>query len=358
MSAKRVTISDIARESGASRTTVSLVLRDRPGIGGDTRDRVLAAAQALGYARRLPGVKREVADVRAVAILFRSRPQSPEDRSQAVNPFYSWVLTGMEATARARRMNLLYGTLGVDAANQVVDVPDHLLDQPLDGAIVVGTFVEDTVRALLGGRSYPVVQVDGPAQPQAFDVIASDNVGGAKAAVEHLIGHGHRTIGLITRYRDVTPNFNEREDGYLAAMAEAGCQPVVGRISEEDAADALAQVLDQEPDTTALFCVNDRFAIDSFKAATARGISVPGDLSIVGFDNTDHATSMQPGLTTMSVDKVGMGRHAILTLDYRLNWPDAAPGCLILSPKLLVRGSVAPPRTATTAGIVSSTRTA
>jgi len=358
MSPKRVTITDIARESGASPTTVSLVLRDKPGIGPETRDRVLAAAQALGYERK-PGVaSRPATPVATVAILFRARPHSPEDRSQAVNPFYSWVLTGIEATARARRINLLYGTLGVDDENTVIDAPDHLLDQPLNGAIVVGTFGDGTVSELLAGRAYPVVQVDGPARPQRFDVIASDNGGGARVAVDHLLARGHRKIGLVSRFRGVTPNFDEREDGYLATLAAAGCAPVIGRIRDEDATDALDEVLSQDPGVTAIFCVNDRFAMDSYKAATARGLAVPDDLSIVGFDNTDHATSYGPGLTTMSVDKVGMGRHAILALEYRWQWPDAAPGCLILSPRLVTRGSVAPPRTAPTAGIVPSPRLA
>lgn len=342
MCAKRITITDIARESGASPTTVSLVLRDKPGIGADTRDRVLAAAQALGYERKSPPLKPDHA-VTTIAILFRARARSSDDRSFGVNPFYSWVLTGMESVARLKRMNLLYGTLAVNGANEIIDVPDHLLAQDLDGVIVVGAFTELAIDGLLGNRLFPVVLVDGPGSPQRCDVIASDNTGGARLAVEHLLGMGHRRIGLISRETGANPNFEEREAGYRVAMSAAGLSPVVGRIADEQVGDAFDQVLSDEPGITALFCVNDQFALDAMKAATVRGFQIPNTLSIVGFDDTDHAEAMVPGLTTMNVDKVGMGRQAILMLHYRGQWPRSAPSCLLLTPRLIVRGSVAPP---------------
>lgn len=343
MSAKRITITDIARESGASPTTVSLVLRDKPGIGEDTRNRVLAAAQALGYERKAPSSAHRDAAVTTIAILFRARTRSPRERSLGVNPFYSWVLTGIEAVARTKRMNLLYGTLAVNGKNEIIDAPDHLLGQSLDGVIVVGAFAGGTIESLLAHRPYPAVLVDGPGTPQTFDVIASDNTGGARLAVEHLIGLGHRHIGLVTRLASSNPNFEEREKGYGVAMATAGLEPVVGRIIDEDVTPAFEQILAHDPPISAIFCVNDQFALDVVKVATARGMQVPNTLSVIGFDNTDHATAMVPGLTTMGVDKVGMGRQAILALDYRIQWPESAPGCLILSPWLISRGTVAPP---------------
>ncbi len=343
MSAKRITITDIARESGASPTTVSLVLRDRPGIGADTRDRVLAAAQALGYERRPSPHATAGQDAATIAILFRARARSSDDRSFGVNPFYSWVLTGMESVARTKRMNLLYGTLAVNGENEIIDAPDHLLTQDLDGVIVVGAFSESAIDGLLGHRPFPVVLVDGPGTPQRFDVIASDNTGGARLAVEHLLGMGHRRIGLISRETGANPNFEEREAGYRMAMSAAGLSPVVGRIADEQVGDAFAQVLADEPGITALFCVNDQFALDAMKTATAGGFQIPNTLSIAGFDDTDHAEAMVPALTTMNVDKVGMGRQAILMLHYRMQWPRSAPSCLLLTPRLIVRGSVAPP---------------
>ena len=139
MSSRRVTIDDIARESGASATTVSLVLRDKPGISADTRDRVLTAAQALGYQRRPVRHRASAAEMRTIALLFRARQRTPEARAPGVNPFYSWVLTGLEAAAKAKRMNLLYATVPVDERNDITDLPTHLLEQELDGVLAIGT---------------------------------------------------------------------------------------------------------------------------------------------------------------------------------------------------------------------------
>ena len=340
MSAKRITITDIARESGASPTTVSLVLRDKPGIGADTRERVLAAAQSLGYHRKV--VSQPVRDpgVRTVAILFRARTRSPFDRSLGVNPFYSWVLTGMEAVARTRRINLIYGTLAVNDDNEIVDSPDHLLSQALDGVVMIGAFSEASALSLVGSAPLPVVLVDGPAYPQQFDVVASDNVGGSRAAVEYLIETGHCHIGLVSPAESINPNFAQREDGYREAMLAAKLEPMP---PQDRTPDGLRSLLASWPKTTALFCVNDVFATELVKSASELGIDVPSALSVVGFDDTDHATVSIPALTTMSVDKVGMGRHAILQLDYRMAWPDAAESCLVLSPRLVKRGSVATP---------------
>lgn len=342
MHGKRITISDIARESGASPTTVSLVLRDKGGIGIETRERVLAAAQALGYERKPIRRAATPGDVTTAAILFRAHTPNPQGGALGVNPFYSWVLTGMEAVARTKRINLIYGTLTVSNANDITDLPDHLLDQDLDGIVVVGAFDDDAVNVLLGPTNRPVVVVDGPATSASFDVVTSDNAGGTETATNHLMEAGHREIGLISRVHGHNPNFDAREHGYHRAMERAGLKPVVGRISQWDANEALEHILEARPEVTALVSVNDQFALDIARALEKRGIRIPDHMSLIGFDDTDHAIAFSPGLSTMKVDKVGMGRLAITLLDYRLQWPDAAPASIVLPPSLITRGSVAP----------------
>ena len=145
----KVTIDDIARESGASRTTVSLVLREKPGIGAETRQRVLAVAQSLGYERKSPASAEPGQAVRNIALILRSRIRDKPDGLPGVNNFYSWVLAGVEAAARRARMNLLYTTLPVDETNDRSMFPDHLLVQRLDGILLVGSFRGGDYR---GGR--------------------------------------------------------------------------------------------------------------------------------------------------------------------------------------------------------------
>lgn len=342
MSEKRVTISDIARESGASPTTVSLVLRDKGGIGMETRERVLAAAQTLGYERKQFRRSDNGPTVTA-ALLFRANSPNPNGGSPGVNPFYSWVLTGVEAVARSKQISLLYGTIGINAENEIIDVPDHLLGDGTDGVIVVGAFDDEAVVALTDNLARPVVLVDGPGLSSRFDVVASDNVQGTRDLTTYLIEAGHTSIALLSRLANANPNFTARETGYKQALADHGLTPIIGRIEEWNVCDAIDWVFKQCPNVTAIVCVNDQFALDAGTELEQRGMKVPDDISLVGFDNTDHATVLRPGLTTMNVDKVGMGRLAITLLDYRLHWPESAPASVILAPSLTVRGSVASP---------------
>jgi LacI family transcriptional regulator len=343
MPVRRVTIDDIARLSEASPTTVSLVLRDKPGIGVETRERVLAAAHSLGYRRRMVRPALDDRQLRTVALFFRARARLADDRFPSVNPFYSWVLTGLEVAARTKRMNLLYATLPVDDQNDVTDIPTHLLEQELDGVLIVGPFSELTLQQMMGGRSVPTVLVDVPARARQFDVVASDNVGGARLIVQHLIDRGHREIGLVAPASRTDPNFRDREEGYRQALAASGLAEYRAEERRGDVAAAVGELLGVNPAVTALFCVNDNYAIQAMKAATMAGRSVPDTLSIVGFDDIDLSSETVPPLTTMSVDKVSMGRLAIELLDFRMSSPDAATVVTTLTPRLVERASVGSP---------------
>ncbi len=343
MTMRKVTIDDIARVSNASPTTVSLVLRDKPGIGVETRERVLAAAQELGYRRRTARANDQERSHMTVALLFRTRTRSVEDSMPGVNPFYSWVLTGLEASARGKRMNLLYGTLPVDDRNEVTDMPTHILSQSLDGALVIGPFADETLDTILGSYGFPLVLVDAPAIPRRFDVVASDNVDGARIAVHHLIDLGHRHIGLLAPEESADPNFHQRAEGYDRAIRDAGLLSQQGRYVNGDIAAEVSRFLQLHPNVTALFCVNDFCAMSAIKVAIGEGRRIPETLSVVGFDDIDQSRQSMPTLTTMAVDKVGMGRRAVEVLDFRISWPEAATTVTTLLPRLVIRESSGPP---------------
>jgi len=334
--ARRVTIEEIARHSNASPTTVSLVLRNKPGIGIETRHRVMAAAKALGYQRRerqTPDLEGLAAPTRNVGLIFRSRSRSPRDLLPGVNAFYSWVMIGVEAAARAHGMNLLFATLPVDDDNRTLDLPHLLLRQSLDGILLIGSFSAATADEIVGPRSAPVVLVDAPAGAHRYDAVVSDNEGGAYAATRYLIDRGHRRIAFGGPRGDADPNYRQRRDGYVRALREEGLRP----IERSDVAD----LLHEHPDVTALFGANDAFALDAMRAAQALGRNVPDDLSMVGFDDIEVAAQTSPALTTLAVDKVSMGRLAVDALAFRLAWPDAARMVTTLEPTLLPRESVA-----------------
>jgi LacI family transcriptional regulator len=341
---RRVTIQDIARLSNTSVTTVSMVLRDKPGIGDETRQRVLDTARELGYRRRAPATDRQ--DVRSVAMILRARSSSAQAQIPHVNPFYSDVISGIERAARTTRINLLYGTIAVDRANVPYEMPHHLLDQPLDGVLLIGSFADETVDAIAHDRSAPTVRVDGPALPGAYDAVVSDNVGGAAIATRHLIDLGHRRIALIAPEASSDPNFAQRRAGYRQAIAEAGLEPMYIPIplSGVDAvASSTAAALADHPDVTAIVGVNDASATEAMRGAQDAGRRVPAELSVVGFDDIALATETRPRLTTMAVDRLTMGRQAIRLLEHRLDHPDACRLMTVLQPTLRIRDSTGPP---------------
>jgi len=338
---RKVTIDEIARQSSASRTTVSLVLRDKPGIGTETRQRVWAAARALGYQRPAPPPIAPGQGVLNIGLIQRSRRRAAELRLPGVNAFYTWVLAGIEAAARPQRMNLLYATLEVDDENQPLDLPEHLLSQRLDGILLLGSFAEQTIAEVASHGANAIVLVDAPAGSSRYDAIVSGNEEGAHTVVNYLIERGHRQIAYVSPEPQADPNFNQRRDGYLRALHEHGLTPFAAPMTSDNATVATTELLRCHSDVTALFACNDGFAIRAMRAAQDLGRRIPEELSVVGFDDIELAAQITPGLTTMAVDKVSMGRLAVQTLSYRLSWPEAAKMLTILRPELIERESVA-----------------
>lgn len=343
MAHRRVTIDDIARESQASPTTVSLVLRDKPGISMETRQRVLAVARSLGYQHRGPLRTTGATEPLNVALIVRTQERYGEPGTPSMNPFYSWVLAGVESAARSREMNLLYATLAVDDDNHHSDLPSHLLQQALDGVFLVGAFHPETVQAIAATRSGPIVLVDAATGSPGLDAVVTDNAGGAMDATRYLVGLGHQRIAFLAPPEGINPNFDQRRAGYRAALAEHEIAPMEGRILRNDLDEAVEDLLGRFPDATAIFSANDRFAISTVSALQQRGYRVPDDISVMGFDHIEASSTVPGSLTTMAVDKGSLGRLAVEALRYRLSWPDASEITISLRPRLTQRTSVAGP---------------
>jgi LacI family transcriptional regulator len=162
--------------------------------------------------------------------------------------------------------------------------------------------------------------------------------------VSHLIQQGHWHIGLVGSCPDAYPSLRERRQGYIQALSEHGiaetyfadCTP-----KKETAFEAATLLLSQSPQITALFGCNDEMALAAMQAAQALGRQVPETLSVIGFDDIDLAQHVTPPLTTMRVDKVGMGRIAVQLLVNRVEFPDTEPVTSVIHPRLIERESVA-----------------
>jgi LacI family transcriptional regulator len=334
---ERVTLNHVAQESGVSLATASLVLRNRPGISSETRARVLEAVERLGYQVKAPAKRGQLSRIGMFVRMESSvTPQ--------MNPFYSRVMSGIEEACRRNGISLLYATLPVDENNHPVENLPLLDNEDVDGLLMVGAFVDHTVMTVLGKRTYPIVLVDAYSDTESYDAVISDNFLASYQAVEYLLKRGHRHIGLVGTEINAYPSLRDRRFGYLRALKEAGIANTYianFNVNRSHGYEEVKQLLQDHPEITALFGVNDEVSVSAIQAAREVGRHVPENLSIVSFDDTVLATHASPKLTTMHVDTVAMGQAAVQMLTFRLENPNAARMTLTIHPELIERESVA-----------------
>ncbi len=334
----KITIADIAEASNVSPATVSLVLRDKPGISPETRQRVLESAQNLGYIVKPISSLHVQGDLTNIGLVIKTRLN---DLPQT-NNFYSPVLIGIETICRQRQINLLYATMLVDEENQPLELPRLITDQQVDGLLLVGILLNEAVLSLLQRQSVPVVLADAYANGDPYDMVVSDNFNGAYKAVTYLIGQGHQHIGIVGSQQNSYPSIQERRLGYVQAMRDHHLSPYFGdsSLDSEKTGAVVLELLHQHPEITAIFGCNDEVAIAVIKAAHEMGRNIPQDLAVIGFDNIALAQYITPSLTTMQVDKIGMGRLATQLLINRIEYPEADKVKVVIRPHLIERQSV------------------
>jgi LacI family transcriptional regulator len=276
-----------------------------------------------------------------IGLILKAEP----GRIPQANRFYSHVVAGIEMACRRQHTNLLYATMTVDVDSYPLELPRLLReDDTADGLLLVGAFLDDTLIRVIGSRSVPIVLVDAYARSGAFDSVISDNTAGASRMVAHLIAQGHRHIALVGSHPKAFPSVQERHQGYLQALSNhaigdhyvAQCHLLDG----PEIVDATTDLLRRHPQITAIFGVNDEVAITVIDAARGLGRQVPEDLSVCGFDNIDLADRVSPTLTTMHVDKIGMGRLGVQLLINRVEHPESSPVRVMVCPELIERESV------------------
>jgi len=337
---ERVTISNIAQKSGVSLATVSLVLNNKPGVSTDTRARVREVAEALGYTPKQNGAATRGSQLATLGMIVKTDiDQQPYD-----NPFYSRIMMGIEDTCRKDGINLLFSTLPVDAQNHPVENPALLYNDNLDGLLMVGAFVDETVLSISGRRTPPIVLVDAYSNTESFDTVVSDNFRAAYQAVEYLINKGHQHIGLVGGEINAYPSLLDRRNGYIRAIKENQITETYianFNIIKTKGYSEVIWLLKEHPQISALFCINDEIALTAMRAAQDMGRRIPQDLSIVGYDDIYMAQNASPRLTTMHVDTLAMGRAAVQLLNVRTANPEMARMTLTIHPRLIERDSVA-----------------
>lgn len=339
----QITLRDVAKQAGVSVGTASQALNNRPNVSPETRARVLEVAASMGYQMpmRVAISETESPPIEVMGILVKQDNSGP----LALNPFYSYVLSGAERECQRRNISLMYANLPVDHLSRPISYPLMLTNNQVDGVLVLGTFLEDTIERIQETANLPIVLVDAYAPGQPFDSVVSDNINGAYQAVSYLIRQGHRHIGLVGSRSDAYPSIRERRKGYTRALKHHQLDQTRYIEDSEQTSEgvfaATLRLLDRAPEITAIFACNDNMAMGVMNAARELDLTIPDDLSLIGFDDIDLAQEVRPALTTVHVDKVMMGVVGVRKLIERAENPGGSAMTTTISTQLIVRESVA-----------------
>lgn len=338
--ARRVTSHDVARHAGVSRATVSMVLSrsDAGSFSDETRAKVLKAASELGYQPNSAARMLVRGDTETIGLVI-SDPSIL--RSDA---FVPQLLYGVSQVNREHGYRVLLE--GLEARSGHDTYASLVEARRIDGLIVLNPRTDDPGLKALIERDYPVVLAGTVHHPQEYSVNFSAAEGMIEAAA-HLVGLGHRRIGMVTFSPRGLVGTDERIVVLREALASHGialsdADIEAGDFSAESGDAATRALLSRRPDLTAIFAGNDTIAIGVIAAARAIGRAVPDDLSIIGFDNLPFAPYLMPALTTIHIDPVLQGGLAASLLIKRLRG-EAIPDRRVSMPtRLVIRDSTAP----------------
>ena len=340
---QRVSAQDVAREAGVSRTTVSFVLNNTPGksISEATRQRVVDAAARLGYtpnedARRLASIRDQNLG------LFICHSQFVYS-----DAFITRALEGMSQAVNRLRARLIVQPVTLGETSYL----DLARKDDVDGIVLLNTHDEDPALHELLASGFPAVSMD-YLEDLAIDQVCVEDAEAASVIVSHLTGLGHRRIGMITHADPVYVASRRRLMGYTRALEAAGIPMDTDIVryadfSESSGYQQMKDLLGKAPDITAVFCGNDVVAYGAMQAILQSGRSIPGDISLTGFDDDYMSRFLNPALTTMVLPAAGLGAAAIELVTKRMNsGAGPKPDRRVLSTHIAIRASTAPPPSA------------
>ena len=334
----RATIRDIADLAGVSIATVSRVLNDRPDVAPETRENVLQVVREQGFSTN-----------RGARGLSSGRTGMIGLTLPLVADAYFGPMLGGAAEALYERDMRIVLAPTLHEHDREVSLLERLMRGTTDGAILMLPEESADELQMLQRQGFPFVVVDPrEAPPDGIACVAAMHAAGAKQATEHLLELGHRRIGAIAG----APGWYATEErllGFRAALAGAGILLDRELVVYSDwriprGTEAAEQLLALPDPPTAIFGFNDNVAIGALHAARNRGLSVPDDLSIVGFDDTEQAMIVTPQLTSVRQPLAEMGRMGVSLLIRIIEGQRVDALRLELSTKLVVRGSTGPPR--------------
>ena len=312
MGVQHVTITDVARRAGVSKSLVSLALNDRPGVAPTTRRRILAAAEQLEWVPSAPARSLSLHSSLTLGLVLRRQP-----RVLAADPFFPSFIAGIESVLAEIGWTLTLSVVPDAAAERRAYL--QLGARRVDGFFLTDLLVEDERAELLRANGLRGVTIGRPLATCSLPAIDHDDRPGIIAAVQHLLGGGHRRIAYVTGAQHMVHGVR-RLTAFTQAMADSGLTPTMvqpGDFSPGSAAIATRGILGAEVRPTAIIYGSDPMAMAGLGVLQASGLRVPDDISVVGFDGNELGGYLHPTLTTVITDPYGWGAaatHCLLSL--------------------------------------------
>lgn len=328
-----VTLADVAREAGTSASTASRALSGRGYVSDAARDRLLEIADRLGYVPNASARTLKQRTSRVVGVVV----------TDLENQFYAGLAAGIEETLRASGYHMVLVSANGSASEEAAGARTFLA---LGTPGVILTPATKDASALLLRHRIPVVEVDRQLAGDECDAVVVDNARGARDATAHLLALGHRRIGLLVVDTEWTSDAG-RLHGYAEAHEAAGVpvdRQLIVRVSPgaQDTEARIGALLDVEA-PTAIFAANNQLAEHAWHVLRRRGLRLPNDVSLIGFDDVPWLEMVSPSISTVAQPTVEMGRRAARLLMRRIERPGSERVLEVLQPWLVARGSSGPP---------------
>src|SRR3954452_14093807 len=329
------TLDDVAALAGVGRGTVSRVVNGAPHVSEEAAARVLAAVEELGYVPNKAA--RSLLTRRAETVMLVI---SESEERVFTEPFFAAVVRGISAALVERSRPLLLAMAQTVAQHESLE--QYLLGQHVDGVMLLSLHGDAPLLGELERRGLPTVIGGRPPHGEDLSFVDVDNVAGGFEATTHLLDRGRRCIGIITGPPDMSVSA-DRLQGYREALQQRGVEVdddlvVAGDFTEAGGQAAMTELLDRAPDLDAVFSSSDLMASGAVRALLGRGLRVPADVAVVGFDDAPVARHTEPQLTTMHQPVEQMGRSMVELLVARIEGRPTEQH-VMLAPQLVVRAS-------------------
>jgi DNA-binding LacI/PurR family transcriptional regulator len=321
-------IQEVAKHAGVSTATVSRTFSTPDLLSHETRERVLQVADRLNYRprRRASKASSEAPKVAEVSDCLGFLFFASDTDSNQINEFYASVLVGAQEEAAQLGMHMIVRTLPRYEA--LLEMPKMSREQAVTGALLVGAAPRHVISEFVDQLPSTVL-VDNKLPGISLDSVMSDGFGGMLEATRYLLDLGHRKIGFVLN-EPSAPSFQDRLRGYICAHYDAGLTPnpkwILMARRNQDVEMLLTGMLRDDDRPTAIVAANDMNAFTVMKACRDTGLSIPGDISLIGFDDMPFSIHAYPPLTTVAVDKQYMGRLAVRQLQRRIEEAGSAEG--------------------------------